>query len=137
MNLQKTPGNHPVNISTQLEELTDCIEKLNNQYKSKKEISEEIRNTLKKLLSCNETLQDKKFTPDQKISKNMQSLLAALTHLQFINNDKSLQEKVNALQTGLFAAYMKALEKLEENLKNKRRWRIGENVEKSNKSKTT
>lgn len=123
-------------LTINLEKVTEHVEKLKEKYNNKTEVSKEIQHTTKVLASCNEVLQDRMILPDPVMTKNMHNLLKALTNLKPLNNDKALQEKVNALQTGLFGVYLSELKKLEENLQSDK-WKIGQKVKNTDKSKSS
>ena len=111
-------------IFKSLDEVTACIHKLEQKYHRKKEICEEIQQAVSILASCNKSLHDKKIIFDPEINGNISDLLNVLTNLHVLKNDKTLQEKVNALQAGLFSSFFKELTGLEKNL-NGDEWRIG------------
>jgi Holliday junction resolvase RusA-like endonuclease len=135
MNIQSTGRIDSSNeVSRQLAEATKHVEKLSKKYNKETEISREIQEAVHVIASCNESLQDKKISPDQAMDKNMKNLLNAMTSLHFLSTDKSIQEKVNALQTGLFSAFLKELKKLEENLKSDK-WKSGQKVKNVDRSK--
>jgi hypothetical protein len=135
MNVQKkTTIEFPSEVFKSLDEVTACVQELEEKYSEKKEISKEIQQAVKVLASCNESLDDKKIISGPKVNINISDLLNVLMNLHVLNNDKTLQEKVNALQAGLFSRFFNELTNLEENLKGDK-WRVGLKVKATERSK--
>jgi hypothetical protein len=129
-------------VAEQLKKISEQVETIHSHYENKQQmhdpdkIPQEIQALISDLKSFNELLQDKKISRDLEVNRNIERLLNVLQIFPFsaIQYDKSIQEKVNALQVGLFSTFVKHLATLEINLKN---FRIGRKVEGTNKGKSS
>lgn len=104
-------------ISTHFENVAVQIQQVKTTCAGKKDVAPEIKKLLTVVEACNQTLDKTKVTVDKETANSAKRLNSILQSLQIIMNDKSIQEKVNALQTGLLSAFRKELKKLERNLK--------------------
>lgn len=127
-----------------LDQVSEKIKGLQDKYTNvaiHKDLPEDIKQLIPILEDCNqsltakENLKNKDVFEDPEINSGLIKLVNTIMNfppLQ-LGYDKSTQEKVNALQAGLFPTFMHQITELRNNL---RKWRIGERVEKSNSSQT-
>ena len=133
---RRSPVFDPMQITPQLDQAIAKFEEVHKKHKEHKEISAaDVKQLLPVLENCNQSLTAKKASPDQALDKSIERLLQALDSFQFIKHDKTTQEKVNALQTNLFANFVQQMDTLHQTLKGLKEEQ--RKVQKSNQSKST
>jgi hypothetical protein len=122
-------------VAQSLQELNEKILILEKHYehpehlKDRLLVPEEILSIFSDLTSFNNLIESKRISPHQLINEMVEQLLKTLQLFPFhIEYDKPTQEKVNAVQIGLFSGFVQQINRLERNLS---KWKIGEKVEKT------
>lgn len=118
------------NMMAQINLFNTQVKSVEEKYAQKQDISLDVESLIPFLNKFNDDT-EVLYTISQNIGmqKSIQHLLSSLNFIKFVATDKTIQEKVNALQVAILPP-----EPYVGEFKNKN-WKIGEKVEKSNESK--
>lgn len=135
---------HPLPVGQLMSSLDQASQEIHNLSKPTHTASSgELKKLIGVLEDCNASLnpnilQDKNLAPAQMKASIEKALLAvAIFNSNRPENNAAAQRSVNQATAGLFSALRSEVEKLDKNLRDIRKHRIGRRVEKVNESKDT